>query len=283
MPRASQDRLGPGRTVLITGASSGIGAATATQFAAAGYRVFGTSRHRRPERDDIHMLRMDVRDDASVTDAITELTSRAEDIDVLVNNAGIMQEGFAEETSRTQADAIFETNFFGTIRVINAVLPRMRACRYGRIINVGSLAGRIGEPGEGIYAASKAALARYTEALRHEVWHLGIRVSLVEPGAFASTNVLNTSDEEHGDRIADYDGPREAVRRTLHRAFDRGGDPRDVAVLIEAISRAGRPRARYAVGREARLVPLLTSLLPQRLTDYLLRRAYRLPNRSTRG
>lgn len=97
-----------------------------------------------------------------------------------------MCEGFAEETTLDEAAKVFATNLFGVARVVNAVLPGMRARRRGGIVNVGSLAAWVGEPGESFYAASKAALARYTEALRHEVWHLGIAVSLVEPGAFTT-------------------------------------------------------------------------------------------------
>lgn len=188
-----------------------------------------------------------------------------------------MYEGFAEETCRSDVDAVFETNFFGAVRVTNAVLPQMRRRGAGRIVNVGSLAAWIGEPGEGIYAASKAALARYTEALRHEVWHLGIHVSLLELGA-VRTNVLDAALSPGLDRRrTDYDGPREAVRRTLRDALRRGSDPEDVAELVVTLVRARRPRACYAAGRHARWLPLLSAAVPRRLTDHRLRRAYRLP------
>lgn len=275
----SPSRSGAGaQTVLITGASSGIGAAAARRLAAAGYRVFGTSRHPRPDHSGIHMIQMDVRSDESVAHAVGEVVEQAGGLDILVNNAGIMLEAFAEETGRSAADAVFETNFFGVIRVTNMILPQMRERRRGRIINVGSLAAWIGEPGEGIYAASKAALARYTEALRHEVWHLGIHVSLLELGAF-TTGVLDAASDQGlaGVRIPDYDGPREAAHRTLHDSLRHGGDPQKVAKIITAIARARRPRARYVAGREAHWVPLATTLFPQRLTDHMLRRAYRLP------
>ncbi|GAB3504725.1 SDR family oxidoreductase [Amycolatopsis cihanbeyliensis] len=167
-------------TVLVTGASSGIGLATALAFAEHGARVFGTSRRPRPAGGGVEMLELDIRSD----DSVRRCVERVGRIDVLVNNAGIMCEGFAEEVTPAEAREVFEANFLGTVRVTNAVLPGMRAGRAGRIINVGSLAAWVGEPGEGFYAASKAALARYTEALRQEVWHLGIAVSLVEPGAF---------------------------------------------------------------------------------------------------
>ncbi|MGH3242236.1 MAG: SDR family oxidoreductase [Spirillospora sp.] len=168
-----------GCTVLVTGASSGIGRATARLFADRGARVFGTSRHARLDEREVRMVRLDVGSPESVRRCVDEVLAAGGGIDVLVNNAGIMLEGFAEETAPDDAAAVMDVNFFGTVRVTHAVLPGMRARRQGRIINVGSLAAWVGEPGEAFYAASKAALARYTEALRHEVWHLGIHVTLV--------------------------------------------------------------------------------------------------------
>ena len=262
-------------TVLITGASSGIGQATARLFAARGARVFGTSRHPRPDEHGVQMLQLDLAAPESIQACIDQVRARAGGIDVWINNAGAMHEGFAEETTIAAAEEVFDTNFFGTVRVIHAALPGMRARRAGRIITVGSLASWIGEPGEGFYAASKAALARYTESLRHEVWHLGIRVSRVEPGAF-TTNVLDAA-ASTTTTIGDYDGPRENARQTLHDALRHGADPRKVATLLWKIAHASAPRARYGVGPESRWLPYLTTLLPQRLLDTALRRSYHLP------
>lgn len=142
------------------------------------------------------------------------------------------------------------------------------------MVNVGSLAAWIGEPGEGFYAASKAALARYTEALRLEIRHCGLSVCLVEPGAFV-TGVMDAAPSTEA-TIADYDGFRERARETLCRSLRGGGDPREVAELIVGIADARSPRPRYGVGREALLIPRLTTLLPGRLVDYLLHRAYGL-------
>lgn len=266
-----------GGVVLVTGASSGIGAVTARLLAERGFRVFGTSRLERPDEGGVEMVRLDVRSDESVARCVDEVLERAGRIDVLVNNAGVMHEGFAEETSAQAADEVFAANLFGVVRVTNAVLPGMRGRRRGRVINVGSLAAWVGEPGEGFYSASKAALARYTEALRHEVWPLGISVSLVEPGAF-TTGVLDASSAAEP-AIADYDGTREAARRTLHESLRRGDDPRKVGALIVRIACARSPRYRYGAGRDGRWVPLLKVLMPQRVFDRLLRRSFGL----TRG
>ena len=262
------------RTILVTGASSGIGLATARLFADHGTRVFGRSRRDREGVDGLTMVRLDVSSEESVRRRIDEIVASAGHLDVLVNNAGEIHEGFGEETKPADAAALFDVNFFGADRVIRAVLPGMRARRCGRIINVGSLAAWVGEPGEAFYAASKAALARYTEALRHEVRHLGIHVCLVEPGVVA-TDVLNASSVGRV-TFAEYDGPREAARRTLHAALGSGADPGSVAELIVKIADAARPRYRYALGVGAGL-PLLKTLLPQRVFEFTLRRRYHLP------
>lgn len=261
------------KSVLVTGASSGIGQAIAERLASEGFEVFGTSRQQRSGSGRVQMLVLDVRTEGSVAACVDTVLSRAGRIDVLINNAGVMHEGFIEETSLDEAQAIFHTNFFGVARMTRAVLPHMRAQRRGLIINIGSLAAWMGEPREGYYAASKSALAAYTESLRHEVWPLGIDVSLVEPGAFTS-NVLSAStvSEMH---ISDYDAVREVARETLHNAMQRGDDPDAVAAGISRIVTARAPRLRYTIGRE-RWLPYAKVLLPQRLIDRLVRRAYGL-------
>ncbi|MDA2806089.1 SDR family NAD(P)-dependent oxidoreductase [Nocardiopsis suaedae] len=262
-------------TVLVTGASSGIGRECARLFAGRGFQVFGTSRRERPDTDGVRMLRMDVTSPASVDEAVGEVLARCGGIDVLVNNAGVMHEGFAEETTPAEAEAVFAVNLFGAVRVTDAVLPGMRDRRRGAIVNVGSLAAWVGEPGEAFYAASKAALARYTEALRHEAAHCGIAVSLVEPGAF-TTGVVAASTRSTA-AIADYDGPRESARHTLHEGLRRGADPRRAAAVVVRAACARSPRFRYGAGTEAVWLPALRVLMPQRLFDRLLRRSFGLP------
>jgi NAD(P)-dependent dehydrogenase (short-subunit alcohol dehydrogenase family) len=263
-----------GRHVLITGASSGIGLATARLFAERGFRVFGISRRPRPDLEGVEMLQLDVRSDDSVRDCLAAVTARGASIDVLINNVGVMHLGIAEEATAAEARSILETNLLGAARTINAVLPGMRECGHGRIINVGSLAAWIGEPAEAYYAASKAALARYTEAVRYEVWPFGIRVSLIEPGAF-KTGVLQAASVNQR-TIAGYDAIRQAARHTLHDSMQKAGDPDTVAELIVRVAMHPSPRLRYGAGPEARSLPILKLLLPQRIFDHLIRRAYRL-------
>jgi NAD(P)-dependent dehydrogenase (short-subunit alcohol dehydrogenase family) len=262
------------QVALVTGASSGIGSATAQLFAVSGFRVFGTSRTQHPDRDGVEMQVLDVTSDDSVARCIEEVRTRAGQIDVLVNNAGVWQVSIAEETPLSIAHAIFETNFFGVVRMTDAVLPGMRKRRVGQIINVGSLSAYVGEPGEAFYAASKKALFGYTEALRHEVWPLGIEVSLVEPGPFRTDLARNLLPTENP--VSDYDEIRQSIRKTLERALDKGEDPERAANLIVKVAGSRAPRFRYGVGSGAALLPYLRTLLPQQLFDYLVRRGFGL-------
>jgi NAD(P)-dependent dehydrogenase (short-subunit alcohol dehydrogenase family) len=262
------------RNVLITGASSGIGKATARLFAEEGFQVFGTSRRKRPDEAGVEMLELDVRFDESVERCVGQVLDRAGRIDILINNAGIEHVGVAEETTMEDAHMVFETNFFGVVRMTNVVLPGMRRHRQGRIINIGSMAAWIGEPGEAFYSASKHALAGYTEALRQEVWPLGIHVSLIELGAF-TTNIIQDAAADEG-TIKDYDAVRAAARRTLQDSLRQGGDPHKAAELILKIARSPSPRLRYHAGSEAVWIPYLKVLLPQGLFDYLVRRGFGL-------
>ncbi len=262
------------QTVLITGASTGIGKVTAHLFVEHGFRVFGTSRRILPDEKGVEMLELDVRSDDSVKQCFLEVMERTGNIDILVNNAGIEHLGIVEETTMEEIYSVFETNFFGVVRMTNAVLPEMRRRKKGKIINIGSLAAWVGEPGEAYYSASKRALAGYTEALRHEVWPFGIDVSLVEPGVF-KTNVINAASKTTG-AVPAYDAVRLASTQTLQKSMEKGGDPLKVAKLILKIARTPSPHLRYGAGIEARWMPYLKVLLPQRLFDNLLRHGFGL-------
>lgn len=213
--------------VLVTGASSGIGRVTAEHFDAAGYRVFGTSRTpgATSHRAGVHMLPLDVRGESSVRTCVDNVQAEAGRIDVLVSNAGHMVFGPAEEVPLEDARAMFDTNFWGAARVVNAVLPRMRDRGAGHVVLVGSIAAIAAIPMNAFYAASKSALARYAEALRHETARFGIHVVLVEPADFR-TGFLD--ERERGPcahsriRAATRARPRRASSSTRRR---RGADP----------------------------------------------------------
>jgi NAD(P)-dependent dehydrogenase (short-subunit alcohol dehydrogenase family) len=211
------------RVVLITGASSGVGQSTARLLAQRGYRVFGTSRN--PDRAEItpgvDMLPLDVRADDSVRACVEAVFNRGGHPDVLINNAAYELAGALEELSSEEARAQFETNFFGVVRMINAVLPFMRQRKRGHIINVSSLSGLSAIPFLGIYSASKFALEGYTEALRHEVKPFNIHVSLTEAG-FLRTPMMNNR-QVGANRITEYDAWRAKTSDQCHSCFRREG------------------------------------------------------------
>ncbi len=263
------------QVVLLTGASSGLGQVTAALLAERGYRVFGTSR--RPAGDGpagVEMLALDVRDDRSVADAVDRVLSRAARLDVLINNAGYLLTGAVEETSIDEAQAQFETNFFGAVRMVGAVLPAMRSQRGGRIVTIGSLAGLLGVPFEGFYSASKHALEGYSASLRYEVRPFNIHVSVIEPGFFRSQ--LGGAKRTPARTVPDYDTARASAAASFDAAIVHGPDPARIAATVAAVIAAPAPRLHYRVGRDATTVPRMMALLPQAVFEWGLRRRFRL-------
>jgi short-subunit dehydrogenase len=255
------------RIALVTGASSGFGWLIAQRLLAGGYRVFGTTRGSRGGPPGVEMLALDVTDDAS-----TARCAALGPIDILINNAGVAFAGACEETSAAEARALFETNLFGVMRVTAAVLPGMRNRGRGSIVNVGSLSGLISVPFHGIYAASKHALAGYSDALRHEVRPFGVRVSLVEPAAHRTSIQM----ARPANPLALYDSPRARVIAIIQQQIERGDDPARVAEVIVRAAIATNPRARYRVGRKAALAELGLWLLPRRWLERFVRSEFAL-------
>jgi short-subunit dehydrogenase len=260
------------RVVLVTGASSGFGARVAQRFAALNYRVFGTSRSGAGGPPGVEMLALDVDLDQSVATCARELLARAGRVDVLVNNAGRAMVGACEETRADEARALFETNVFGTMRMVGAFLPTMRAQGEGAIVNVGSVSGFVGVPFHGVYAASKHALAGYTEALHFEVARFGIRVALVEPAAHRTGIQMIRPRELR----ALYDEDRSRVEAIIRRQIEHGDDPGRVvdAIVRAAISKT--PALRYRVGFKAGLASWARRVLPERALGAMMRREFRL-------
>ncbi|MEX2578010.1 MAG: SDR family NAD(P)-dependent oxidoreductase [Verrucomicrobiales bacterium] len=249
---------------LVTGASSGFGLLTAKKLVEAGYRVLGTSRSPGPETPSgFEMLELEVASTASVTACVNGVLERCGRIDLLVNNAGRGHRSLLEETSMQDAASVFETNFWGVVRVTNAVLPAMRARKSGLIINVSSLAGLVGAPGQGFYAASKHALEAYTETLRVELSHLPVEVSMVEPGFFR-TGFRNAMIPP-GPPIDDYDAIRPIVESKIEEGFSAAGDPEIVADAILSIARRGGEKMRHRIGEDAKRISRMKKWIPERL------------------
>src|SRR5213075_2336030 len=221
-----------GSIALVTGASSGIGEATAKRLATAGYKVYGTSRRGAQSGErSFAMLPLDVTSDESVEAAVKELIRREGRIDLLVNNAGFgVAPGGAEESSIDQAKAIFETNFFGLIRMTRAVLPHMRRQGSGRIINIGSVLGFLPMPYGALYAATKHAVEGYSESLDHELRTRGIRVSVIEP-AYTKTS-FDMNFLEPDTKLDAYRDARIAVNLRVKEVMETAEEPGIVAEVV---------------------------------------------------
>ena len=264
------------QVALVTGASSGIGQATAELLASAGYAVYGTSRRGggasgRP----FEMLTLDVTSDPSVADAVAQLMQREGRIDLLINNAGFgVAPAGAEESSIEQAQSIFDTNFFGIVRMTRAVVPHMRKQGAGRIINIGSVLGLLPMPYGALYAATKHAIEGYSESLDHELRTRGIRVSVIEP---AYTNTPFDANFLQPDAQLDaYREARTAVSQRVKEVMTTADHPGVVAkVVLEAASTA-RPRLRYTAGGLAGRLAWLRRFAPAGVMDAGIRKDLRL-------
>src|SRR5207249_3367386 len=238
---------------LVTGASSGIGQATAERLSAHGFTVFGTSRAPREGKRSYTWLPLDVRSDDSVQAAVQSLLAQAGRIDLLVNNAGYVQFGAVEESSIADAQAQLDTNLLGVIRMLKAVLPVMRQQGNGRIINISSIVGHVAPPYGGLYATSKFALEGLSEALREEVRPFGVSVSLVEP-SYVNTPLVS---QPPTNPLAAYTPGRQAAQQSLITNAKNGMEPGAVARVILRAATTTRPRLRYPVGQDGKALLLL--------------------------
>jgi len=264
------------KIALVTGASSGIGQASAERLAKAGYTVYGTSRQgRKAGQRDFEMLALDVTLDGSVEAAVEKVVALHGRIDLLVNNAGFgVAPAGAEESSIEQAQAIFDTNFFGMIRMTRAVLPRMRRQGSGRIINIGSVLGFLPMPYGALYAATKHAVEGYSESLDHELRTRGIRVSVVEP-AYTRTP-FDANFLEPDAKLDDYREARTAVTERVRQVMTTADQPGVVAEVVLKAASAPNPKLRYTAGGLASRLQLLRRFAPAAMVDAGIRRDLRL-------
>ena len=245
--------------ILITGTSTGIGLATALRFARAGYRTWATMRDlakagplreaRESEGLDLEMLRLDVTDNASIEEAMAEALPGG--LDVLVNNAGWAGGAPLEIVPEEQHRAMFDANYFGAIRMVQAVLPHMRERRSGTIVNLTSIAGLIAMPNQVPYTASKWALEGASEALAHEVRRFGVRVKIIEPGVIITSIFENAKEQTFFDRSSPY---LDLMRRNgkFYSAGHRANQPPEIVAdaILDAVE-SDSDRLRYVVGTDA--------------------------------
>jgi len=264
------------KIAIVTGASSGIGEATAERLAKAGYKVYGTSRRgAQAGRQSFEMLPLDVTSDESVAAAVGEVMRRDGRIDLLVNNAGFgVAPAGAEESSIDQARSIFETNFFGLIRMTRAVVPHMRRQGSGRIVNIGSVLGFLPMPYGALYAATKHAVEGYSESLDHELRTRGIRVSVIEP-AYTKTP-FDANFMEPDAKLDEYREARAGVNRRVNEVMATAEQPGVVADTVLKAANAARPKVRYAAGKLANRLRFLRRFAPAGLVDAGIRKDLRL-------
>src|SRR5438477_5839232 len=260
---------------VVTGVSSGIGNATARALVARGYRVFGTARSEAsivPEK--VERVLLDVRDAASIRRGVDEVLAKAGHIDLLVNNAGGSLNGAFEETPLGQARDLFDLNFFGAVRMTQAVLPAMRARKSGRIVFISSVLGFLPAPFMGFYAASKHALEGLAESLDHETRTLGVRVALVEPG-WTRTGI-DSNGATAARRVDDYGVARDRSRQLVRGSVGAGDDPSVIAAIVLEAATAKKPRLRYPAGKRAGLLARLRRYMPAGVFDSAIRKQFRL-------
>jgi NAD(P)-dependent dehydrogenase (short-subunit alcohol dehydrogenase family) len=264
------------KIAIVTGASSGIGQATAERLARAGYKVYGTSRRAAQSgQRSFEMLTLDVTSDASVEAAVTEVMRAEGRIDLLVNNAGFgVAPGGAEESSIEQARSIFDTNFFGIVRMTRAVVPHMRRRGSGRIINIGSVLGFLPMPFGALYAATKHAIEGYSESLDHELRTRGIRVSVIEP-AYTKTQ-FDANFLEPDAKLDEYREARAALDKRLKEVMAEADRPGVVAAVVLRAASAMRPKLRYTAGGLASRLRWLRRFAPAVVMDAGIRRDLRL-------
>lgn len=263
------------KVVLITGVSSGIGAATALALAGAGYRVFGGARS--PAKlapiPGVEIVALDVRDEAQVRAAVAQIEEAAGSIDIVINNAGVSLVGPVEATSVAEARALFDTNVFGVLNVVQAVLPGMRQRQAGLIVNISSVLGFLPAPFMGLYASSKHALEGLSETLDHEVRDFGIRVMLVEP-SFTNTK-LDTNAARTSTQIAAYAEALDRSTRAVQDQVESAPSPESVAAAIVKALQAPH-RLRQPADKRAKLLSTLRRFAPAKQVDKSLRGAFGL-------
>lgn len=273
------------KTVLITGCSSGIGAATASRLAASGWEVWASAR--RPETladlaaSGCRTVALDVTDEGSMTAAVDTVLDRSGRLDALVNNAGYSQSGALESLDVDDVRRQFETNVFGLLRLTQLVLPVMREQRSGRIVNIGSMGGKLTFPGGGAYHASKYAVEALSDALRFEVSGFGIKVVLIEPGLITTNfEAAVAAGMPTGD--GPYAAFNQQVQATTSEAYDGpmarfGGPPEAVAKVIEKALTKASPKPRYTVTISAPAAMAARKVLGDRGWDLAMRTQFPRP------
>jgi NAD(P)-dependent dehydrogenase (short-subunit alcohol dehydrogenase family) len=265
------------KVVLITGGSSGIGKSIGEFLHEKGFVVYGTSRNPEKITNSIFpLVALDVRDKQSIVNCVAEVIQKSGRLDIVINNAGVGITGPIEEIPTEEIRNNFETNLFGPIEVMKAVLPQMREQKSGLIINITSIAGYMGLPYRGIYSASKGALELITEALRMEVKSFGIQITNVAPGDFA-TNIAAGRYHAPVLKGSAYEVPYGNTLKEMDSHVDSGSNPNEMAEAIFAIIQTDKPKIHYKVGVFMQKFSIvLKRILPDTVYEKMLMNHYKL-------
>jgi len=265
------------KVVLITGASSGIGEAIGAFLVTKGYTVYGTSRNPKiTTSQGMHMVALDVTKPQTIAQAVHQIQEKEGRLDFLINNAGMGITGPLEETPSDEMRRVFDTNYFGPLEVIKAVLPSMRAQKSGMILNITSIAGYMGLPYRGVYSATKGALELTTEAYRMELKGSGVQMTNVAPGDFA-TNIA--AGRYHAPVIvgSPYEKPYGNTLKTMDAHVDEGMSPEIMAKAVYKIMNTSKPKVHYKVGAFMQKFSIvLKRVLPDTVYEKILMNHYEL-------
>lgn len=245
------------QTILVTGASSGFGLLLAKELHKKGYYVIGTSRNPESVQSKVpfKIFELDITNDNSIESFGKKLFSEIDKLDILINNAGFYLSGIAEETSITQGKQQLETNFWGTVKLTNLMLPHFRKQRSGKIITLSSIMGLISLPGAAYYAASKHALEGYFRALRFELNEFNIKVSMVEPVGFKTNIVTNSKVAEN--KMSDYNMYRTTLEAYTKDLFSNSEEPTAVVKTLLKVVENENPKFNHPVGKGSTLFPAI--------------------------
>lgn len=263
------------RVVLVTGASSGIGKAIAQVLAQKGFTVYGTSRKAKwgDAHQGVHLIPMDVTNESSVQTALQTIIHQEGRIDAVVNNAGLGMLGAVESVTNEEVKALFDTNVFGVLNVCRAVIPHLRAQHFGYIINITSIAGKMGLPFRGIYSSSKFAVEGFSESLSQELQQFGIRVCIIEPGDYRTAINENRRVAQNIQDV--YAHQSEETHRRVNEEVAKAQTPEAMGHLIHRILLDSRPRLRYRSANLFQRFSLsLKRILPSRLFERLMMKHY---------
>lgn len=268
------------KVILVTGGSCGIGKSVCLFLHNKGYIVYGTSRNpsRYANKNPFQLIALDVLNEESITKAVQEIISKEGRLDVLVNNAGIGMLGSIEDGTVAEVKEVFDTNVFGILRTVQAVLPHMRERKTGLIINISSIAGYMGLPYRGIYSASKASVHMITEALRMELKPYGVKACIVDPGDFATNISDNRKVAKAGRNGSVYAKEIDRIEAIINSEVAHSSDPIQVGEAIAKIIKAKQPNVNYLIGNSMQKLSILARrLVSKKMFEKIILSHYRMP------